>query len=223
LGKLAGKAIEVGDPDRIALSNSGVPQSFLKCLRNFLKEEYIPTEAYARENMIFARDVNLLGWGQPQGKGDVAYLPYRVDGRDFLIAQTFDGFSSSIGISISPKVGERFEPGRLDESKSILLKVWDAYFVPDAKAPVDLVVERSKGLNADLVSARRAENGKFNYRQTIKGTFHSTGICLVFMKLRYYPEGFKDMLPSWNPPAEKYFDWILGRYHAPRGSKKGTN
>ena len=215
MGRRSGIAITDADPDRKILLQSGGPTEFLRYLRRFLKPEYVPAESYVRTNLVLARGVELPDRSAAR-KGDAAYLTYRVDGRDFLIAQTFDGLRSLIGISVSLTSGEQYSLEQEDSIRTVVRAVCDTYLLPDADAPFEIMAEHLRHADAILISARQPEGGVDNYRQTLKGTYSVAGICLVFEKIRFYADGYKDPVPAWHPPADKYFDRMLGRYHAPQ-------
>lgn len=176
LGRPSGSVVERQNADRAVLATE-LAAGFREHMGHFLKPEFVPSEEYVRENLVFAHGVNLPSPDRSR-QADTAYLAYRVGDRDFLISQTFDGFQSLIGICVSPRPDEQAALDEQSKISSVVGAILDTYFLPDAEAPFDLTTERSKRAEASLVYAKLAEGKAANYRQTLRGAYTASGVCL---------------------------------------------
>ncbi len=220
LGRRSDAVMAKDDPDTQTLMRS-MPTVAIRGMRIFLKDEYIPPMSYVQENLVLARGVSGAGMLRRDlpttavTDADVAYLSYRVDGRDFLVAQSF-GLGGRVQISIGLTTSEQRMMDRVADLPALVGSLCTKYMREDRRAPFEIVVRRSvksDKLNAHLLWSNPAGKAS-NYRRFMRGTYTASGLCLVFTRYPFYETtpghaSYEPPQPKWRPDGDRYFDRML--------------
>jgi hypothetical protein len=216
MGKLPTVSANLDDSQISRLSGMIAP-SFRTYMGYFLKDEYLPSEDYVRANIRLFNDVE-CDVSSEQHIADLAFLGFRVDNRDFLIAEA--GFMTGL-ISISMSLANNEAPGSVadKEVQNVADRVPKEYLKDDPRAPFEVNLKESSALKGVLLLGSKETMQKSrieNYRQKLVGLYTNDGLCLIFSKHPSYPTGnpgettVDPPLPSRLPPLDKWFEFLLG-------------
>lgn len=226
MGRVPNNISELEDGARNAMI-SNLAAEFWESAKYFLKAEMLPATTSLMKSLVLAPDA---GWVSEQSakKADIAYLPTRIGDRDALLAET-GGLGAKIGISLALLQGEEDHLANAQDAARLAERILGEFLAADGEAPFQVRAEPAGAPGVFVLAGKEGSGPAMNHRQTLRGVLSSQGMVLVFSK---YPFAAVDVLPSggatvrmlrplpaYQPPGDKWFDYIAGKYRPAVGGK----